>query len=95
MLPFLLRGVLSGAMRECRLQGADPLDPLAALIDPAGLAPALQATGTASLRQRKLPAQHTLGLELDWLCCVICSGGKWSANWRCVDMLHRRQPQAA
>src|SRR5690606_5901905 len=40
------------------------LDQLAAFIDPAWIEQALQSTGTASIRRRKLPAEHAVWLDI-------------------------------
>lgn len=57
-------GVLSGALHQCLSQAPDQLDQLAAFIDPAWIEQALQATGTASIRRRKLPAEHAVWLVI-------------------------------
>jgi hypothetical protein len=57
-------GVLSGALRQCLSQAPDQLDQLAAFIDPAWIEQALQATGTSSIRRRKLPAEHAIWLVI-------------------------------
>ena len=57
-------GVLSGALRQCLSQAPDQLDQLAAFIDPAWIEQALQTTGTASIRRRKLPAEHAIWLVI-------------------------------
>ncbi|QTW18376.1 transposase domain-containing protein [Comamonas kerstersii] len=57
-------GVLSGALRQCLSQAPDQLDQLAAFIDRSWIEQALQRTGKASIRRRKLPAEHAVWLVI-------------------------------
>ena len=57
-------GVLSGALRQCLSQAPAQLDQLAAFIDPVWIEQSLQATGTSSIRRRKLPAEHAIWLVI-------------------------------
>lgn len=57
-------GILSGALRQCLSQAPDQLDQLAAFIDRSWIEQALQSTGKASIRRRKLPAEHAVWLVI-------------------------------
>jgi hypothetical protein len=54
------------------------LSRLSELIDPAWIEQALQATGKASIRRRKLPAEHVVWLVIG-LALLAVDGVVWSA----------------
>ena len=56
--------LLESALRETLPRVPDRLDQLSVLIDPAWIAQALQASGTATIRRRKLPAEHAVWLVI-------------------------------
>ena len=57
-------GLLQSALRETLPRVPDRLDELSALIDPAWIAQALAASDKASIRKRKLPAEHAVWLVI-------------------------------
>ena len=56
--------LLANTLRETLPRVPDRLDELSALIDPAWIAQALQASGKATIRRRKLPAEHAVWLVI-------------------------------
>lgn len=52
--------LLANALRETLPRVPDRLEQLSALIDPAWIAQALGTSGKASIRRRKLPAEHAV-----------------------------------
>lgn len=56
--------LLRSALRETLPRVPDRLDELSALIDPAWIEQALAASGKASIRRRKLPAEHAVWLVI-------------------------------
>ena len=56
--------LLESALRETLPRVPDRLDQLSVLIDPAWIAQALQASGKATIRRRKLPAEHAVWLVI-------------------------------
>ena len=56
--------LLEGALRQCLSQTPEQFEQLAAFIDPAWIAQALEATGKASIRRRKLPAEQAVWLVI-------------------------------
>lgn len=56
--------LFESALRETLPHTPDRLDELSALIDPAWIAQALVASGKASIRRRKLPAEHAVWLVI-------------------------------
>lgn len=56
--------LLESALRETLPRVPDRLDELSALIDPVWIAQALAASGKASIRRRKLPAEHAVWLVI-------------------------------
>lgn len=56
--------LLENALRETLPRVPDRLDELSALIDPAWIEQALAASGKASIRRRKLPAEHAVWLVI-------------------------------
>lgn len=56
--------LLQSALRETLPRVPDRLDELSALIDPSWIEQALAASGKASIRRRKLPAEHAVWLVI-------------------------------
>ena len=56
--------LLQSALRDTLPRVPDRLDELSALIDPAWIEQALAASGKASIRRRKLPAEHAVWLVI-------------------------------
>ncbi len=56
--------LLQSALRETLPRVPDRVDELSALIDPAWIEQALKASGKASIRKRKLPAEHAVWLVI-------------------------------
>lgn len=56
--------LLQSALRETLPRVPDRLDELGALIDPGWIEQALKASGKASIRRRKLPAEHAVWLVI-------------------------------
>ena len=56
--------LLQNALRETLPRAPDRLDELSALIDPSWIEQALAASGKASIRRRKLPAEHAVWLVI-------------------------------
>lgn len=56
--------LLQSALRETLPRVPERLDALASLIDPTWIEQALQASGKASIRRRKLPAEHAIWLVI-------------------------------
>ena len=56
--------LLESALRQTLPQVPERLDELSALIDPAWIEQALKASGKASIRRRKLPAEHAVWLVI-------------------------------
>ena len=56
--------LLESALRQTLPRVPERLDELSALIDPACIEQALAATGKASIRRRKLPAEHAVWLVI-------------------------------
>jgi hypothetical protein len=56
--------LLESALRQTLPRVPDRLDELSALIDPAWIKQALAASGKASIRRRKLPAEHAVWLVI-------------------------------
>jgi Insertion element 4 transposase N-terminal/Transposase DDE domain len=56
--------LLQNALRETLPRVPDRLDELSALIDPAWIEQALASSGKASIRRRKLPAEHAVWLVI-------------------------------
>ncbi|WP_284410225.1 transposase domain-containing protein, partial [Acidovorax sp. SUPP3334] len=56
--------LLRSALRDTLPRVPDRLDELSALIDPGWIAQALAASGKASIRRRKLPAEHAVWLVI-------------------------------
>ena len=56
--------LFESALRETLERVPDRLEELSALIDPAWIAQALAASGKASIRRRKLPAEHAVWLVI-------------------------------
>jgi hypothetical protein len=59
-----LMSLLESALRQTLPRVPDRLDELSALIDPAWIQQALAASGKASIRRRKLPAEHAVWLVI-------------------------------
>ena len=56
--------LLANALRQTLPRVPDRLEQLSALIDPAWIAQALGTSGKASIRRRKLPAEHAVWLVI-------------------------------
>lgn len=62
--PFCLMSLLESALRQTLTRVPDRLDELSALIDPGWIEQALAVSGKASIRRRKLPAEHAVWLVI-------------------------------